>query len=61
MRLPNSFIKDEQADLICSQLIMGLGNIYKQGESNERPHYNRNQEIVKELVTRCDRKLQIGT
>lgn len=50
MRLPNSFIKDEQADLICSQLIMGLGNIYKQGESNERPRYNRNQEIVKELV-----------
>lgn len=50
IRLPSSFIKNEQADLICSQLVMGLGNIYKQGESNERPRYNRNQEIVKELI-----------
>lgn len=50
LRLPNSFITDEQAHLICSQLVLGLGNIYKQGESNERPRYNRNQEIVKELI-----------
>lgn len=50
IRLPNAFVKDEQAHLICSQLIMGLGNIYKQRDGNERPRYNRNQEIVKQLI-----------
>lgn len=50
IRLPNAFVKDEQAHLIFSQLIMGLGNIYKQRDGNERPRYNRNQEIVKQLI-----------
>lgn len=50
MRLQDTFIRNEQAYLICSQLILGLGNIYKQREGSEHPRYNRNQEIVKELI-----------
>ena len=50
MRLQDTFIRNEQAYLICSQLILGLGNIYKQREGSERPRYNHNQEIVKELI-----------
>lgn len=45
----NNFITQEQAALTFTQLILGLGNLIKNGKSVNQ-QYNRNQEIVKELV-----------
>ncbi len=49
-RLPEIFMKDEQLELLCTQLMMGFGDIYKEDAEKERPRYNRNEEILKELV-----------
>ncbi len=49
-RLPRGFCNEEQTILICTQMITGIGSMYKQGDSNERARYNRNHEIVKELL-----------
>ena len=48
-------IKEEmsgmQISLIYTQLLLSLGSVYKKrGEEEDSPRYNRNQEIVKELV-----------
>ena len=48
-------IKEEmsgmQISLIYTQLLLSLGGVYKKrGEGEDSPRYNRNQEIVKELV-----------
>ena len=47
-------IKDEmtemQVSLIYTQLLLALGGVYKQRGKDDSPRYNRNQEIVKELV-----------
>ncbi|WP_291564450.1 AraC family transcriptional regulator [Bacteroides sp.] len=45
----NNIITQEQAALTFTQLILGLGNLIKNGK-NVNQQYNRNQEIVKELV-----------
>lgn len=45
----NNVITQEQAALTFTQLILGLGNLIKNGKSVNQ-QYNRNQEIVKELV-----------
>lgn len=45
----NNIITQEQAALTFTQLILGLGNLIKNGKSVNQ-QYNRNQEIVKELV-----------
>ena len=45
----NNVITQEQAALTFTQLILGLGNLIKNGKSLNQ-QYNRNQEIVKELV-----------
>lgn len=45
----NNVITQEQAALTFTQLILGLGNLIKNGKSINQ-QYNRNQEIVKELV-----------
>ena len=40
-----------QISLIYTQLLLSLGSVYKKrGEEEDSPRYNRNQEIVKELV-----------
>lgn len=44
-----NIITQEQAALTFTQLILGLGNLIKNGKSINQ-QYNRNQEIVKELV-----------
>ena len=44
-----NIITQEQAALTFTQLILGLGNLIKNGKSVNQ-QYNRNQEIVKELV-----------
>lgn len=49
-KLPDTFLKDEQLELVYTQLVMGLGTIYRQDAEKKRPKYNRNEEIVKELV-----------
>lgn len=49
-RLSDIFANKGQADLIYSQIILALGNINKQGCDDSQMRYNRNQEIVKELV-----------
>lgn len=47
-------IKDEmtemQVSLIYTQLLLALGGVYKKRGEDDSPRYNRNQEIVKELV-----------
>lgn len=45
----NSLITQEQSAMTFTQLILGLGNLIKNGKSVNQ-QYNRNQEIVKELV-----------
>ncbi|MBU3839234.1 MAG: helix-turn-helix domain-containing protein [Candidatus Phocaeicola faecigallinarum] len=45
----NNILTQEQAALTFTQLILGLGNLIKNGKSVNQ-QYNRNQEIVKELV-----------
>lgn len=45
----NNIVTQEQAALTFTQLILGLGNLIKNGKSVNQ-QYNRNQEIVKELV-----------
>lgn len=45
----NNVITQEQAALTFTQLILGLGNLIKNGKRVNQ-QYNRNQEIVKELV-----------
>lgn len=47
--ISNNIITQEQAALTFTQLILGLGNLIKNGKSVNQ-QYNRNQEIVKELV-----------
>ena len=49
-RLADIFTNKDQVDLIYSQIVLALGNINKKGEENSQTRYNRNQEIVKELV-----------
>ena len=44
-----NILTQEQAALTFTQLILGLGNLIKNGKSVNQ-QYNRNQEIVKELV-----------
>lgn len=41
---------EEQAHLICLQLIMGIGSITQKFTSAQHPKYNRNEEIVKDLI-----------
>lgn len=48
--LGDVFITPAQTDLIYSQIILTLGNITRKKEENSQVRYNRNQEIVKELV-----------
>lgn len=47
-------IKEEmtemQVELIYTQLLLALGGVYKKRGEDDSPRYNRNQEIVKELV-----------
>lgn len=47
-------IKEEmtemQVGLIYTQLLLALGGVYKKRGEDDSPRYNRNQEIVKELV-----------
>ena len=45
----SNIVTQEQAALTFTQLILGLGNLIKNGKSVNQ-QYNRNQEIVKELV-----------
>lgn len=45
----NVIVTQEQAALTFTQMILGLGNLIKNGKSVNQ-QYNRNQEIVKELV-----------
>ncbi|MBM6960384.1 AraC family transcriptional regulator [Bacteroides caecigallinarum] len=47
--ISNNIVTQEQAALTFTQLILGLGNLIKNGKSVNQ-QYNRNQEIVKELV-----------
>ena len=47
--ISNNILTQEQAALTFTQLILGLGNLIKNGKSVNQ-QYNRNQEIVKELV-----------
>lgn len=47
--ISNNIVTQEQAALTFTQLILGLGNLIKNGNSVNQ-QYNRNQEIVKELV-----------
>lgn len=49
-RLTDIFISKNQIDLIYSQIILTLGNINRKKEEESQTRYNRNQEIVKELV-----------
>lgn len=39
-----------QVSLIYTQLLLALGGVYKKRGEDDSPRYNRNQEIVKELV-----------
>ena len=47
-------IKEEmsgmQISLIYTQLLLSLGGVYKKRGDDDSPRYNRNQEIVKELL-----------
>lgn len=43
-------ISEEQAHLACLQLIIGIGTISQKNLPMQRPQYNRNEEIVKELI-----------
>lgn len=47
--ISHNIVTQEQAALTFTQLILGLGNLIKNGKSVNQ-QYNRNQEIVKELV-----------
>lgn len=47
--LSNNILTKEQTALSFTQLILGLGNLIKNGKSVNQ-QYNRNQEIVKELI-----------
>lgn len=48
--LTDTFIGKDQIELIYSQIILALGSINRQKEGSSTTRYNRNQEIVKELV-----------
>lgn len=50
LRYGNGFMSETQMSLAYSMLILNLGYIYKQKPNLEPARYNRNQEIVKELV-----------
>lgn len=49
-RLSEIFTSRAQIDLVYTQMILTLGNINKKGGEDSQMRYNRNQEIVKELV-----------
>ena len=47
----DDFLQGEQAQTICVQFIMAVGNLSKQNKNvDNKVHYNRNEEIVKDLV-----------
>lgn len=47
----DKFLHGEQAQTICVQFIMAVGNLSKENRGSEsRLRYNRNEEIVKDLV-----------
>lgn len=47
----DDFLQGEQAQTICVQFIMAVGNLSKQNKGvDNKVHYNRNEEIVKDLV-----------
>ena len=47
----DDFLQGEQAQTICVQFIMAVGNLSKQNKTiDNKVHYNRNEEIVKDLV-----------
>lgn len=47
----DDFLQGEQAQTICVQFIMAVGNLSKQNNGvDNKVHYNRNEEIVKDLV-----------
>ena len=50
LRYGNGFMSETQMNMAYSMLILNLGYIYKQKPNLEPARYNRNQEIVKELV-----------
>lgn len=47
---PDILLGQEQVGIIYTQLIMGLGAIYRQKANSVPRKYNRNQEIVKDLI-----------
>lgn len=50
MDMGHVFVKDEQIPLIYSQLLIELGNIYRENLPTAPQNNTRSQEIVKELV-----------
>lgn len=47
----DDFLHGEQAQTVCVQFIMAVGSLSKENkESGEKLRYNRNEEIVKDLV-----------
>lgn len=50
LRIGNGFMSETKINLAYSQTILNLGYIYKQKSNIEPARYNRNQEIVKELI-----------
>lgn len=50
LRIGNGFMNETKVNLAYSQTILNLGYLYKQKSNIEPARYNRNQEIVKELI-----------